>query len=183
MNTIITSREAILEGCRKLIQKEGPSGLSIRKLADSMNISTGSIYHYFSSKSALLEAAIESVWMEIFSDYGRDLYFDHFEDCVNWIFSCLRESEKRYPGFLELHSTLVQDRALQDTKGAMWHAWHHLRGVLSESLKHDPSFSDRKDQSVQVAGDAVFSLILSSVYLHWMDEKSVLAFVRQYVLH
>lgn len=183
MNTIITSRKAILEGCRCLIQKNGSAGLSIRKLADSMHISTGSIYHYFPSKNALLEAAIESIWTEIFFDYGKDLHFDHFTDCVKWIYSCLKESEKRYPGFLELHSTLVQDQAMKKSESPMENAWNHLRTILAESLETNPSFSGGGRQSVQKAGDAVFSLILSSVYLHSISEDSVISFVTEFVLH
>ena len=184
MNTVITSREAILEGCRKIIRQNGPAGLSIRKLAESMQISTGSIYHYFPSKTDLLESAVESVWKEIFSDYGKNLDFAQFTDCVEWIFSCLKESESRYLGFLELHSSLLQDHAADSQTEAMQASWNHLRKILRESLAQDPVYdcAGQNGQPVSEAADAVFSLILSSIYLHSIDEESVLAFVRGFIL-
>ena len=66
MNTIVTSKEEILQTSRKLIQQQGWSAVSIRSVAAACDVSVGSIYNYFDSKAALMAATVESIWCEIF---------------------------------------------------------------------------------------------------------------------
>ena len=66
MNTIVTSKEAILRTSRQLIQQQGWNAVNIRAVAKACDISVGSIYNYFGSKSELVAATVESVWCDIF---------------------------------------------------------------------------------------------------------------------
>ena len=66
MNTIVTSKEAILRTSRQLIQQQGWNAVNIRAVAKACDISVGSIYNYFGSKSELVAATVESVWCNIF---------------------------------------------------------------------------------------------------------------------
>ncbi len=66
MNTVVTSKEQILKASRELIQRQGWSAVNIRSVAAACGVSVGSIYNYFDSKAALVGAAVESVWCEIF---------------------------------------------------------------------------------------------------------------------
>ena len=66
MNTVITSEFEILKASRKLIQQQGWSAINIRLVAAVCGVSVGSIYNYFDSKAALVEATVKSVWREIF---------------------------------------------------------------------------------------------------------------------
>ncbi len=47
MNTVITSKEAILNISRQLIQKQGCTAINIRNVAAACGVSVGSIYNYF----------------------------------------------------------------------------------------------------------------------------------------
>ena len=71
MNTVITSREAILEKSRE-ISIQGLAALNIRSVASACGVSVGSIYNYFHSKSDLTASAVEDVWHDIF----------HFQFCI-----------------------------------------------------------------------------------------------------
>ena len=55
MNKVVTSKEEILQTSRKLIQKKGWSAVSIRSVASACDVSVGSIYNYFDSKTDLIE--------------------------------------------------------------------------------------------------------------------------------
>lgn len=50
MNTIVTSKEEILQASRELIRQEGWSAISIRSVAAACGVSVGFIYNYFDSK-------------------------------------------------------------------------------------------------------------------------------------
>ena len=54
MNTVVTSREDILQHSRQLIQRQGWGAVSIRTVAQACGVSVGSIYNYFGSKAELV---------------------------------------------------------------------------------------------------------------------------------
>ncbi len=52
-------RDEILDAAQRLIYTKGYEKLTIRDILDALQISNGAFYHYFDSKSMLLEAIIE----------------------------------------------------------------------------------------------------------------------------
>jgi AcrR family transcriptional regulator len=52
-------RDEILDAAQRLIYLKGFEKLTIRDILDTLQISNGAFYHYFTSKSLLLEAIIE----------------------------------------------------------------------------------------------------------------------------
>ena len=60
MNTVVTSREAILEECRKIVMEQGISAVNMRSVAAACGVAVGSIYNYFPSKTDLISAAAVS---------------------------------------------------------------------------------------------------------------------------
>ena len=63
MNPMATSKENILQISRKLIQQNGWAGVNIRSVAAACGVSVGCIYNYFESKTDLLSATVESIWL------------------------------------------------------------------------------------------------------------------------
>ena len=82
MNHIITSREEILHISRNLIKEKGWAAVNIRSVASACNVSVGSIYNYFHSKSDLVGATIESVWCDIFHFPKDENIFHSFVNCI-----------------------------------------------------------------------------------------------------
>ena len=104
MNTVVTSKETILNVSRELIQKQGFPAVNIRAVAKACNISVGSIYNYFNSKTDLIAATVESVWCDIFRFPENMETFHSFTSCVEWIFDSIRKGDEKYPGFFTLHA-------------------------------------------------------------------------------
>ena len=65
-----TSREAILAECRAIVRRQGLSGISVRTVAAAAGVATGTLYHYFPDKRALLMAVVADVWCDVFSPDG-----------------------------------------------------------------------------------------------------------------
>jgi AcrR family transcriptional regulator len=57
-------RAEILDAALRLVSLRGYDAMAIQELLDSLEISKGALYHYFPSKSALLEALVERVLIE-----------------------------------------------------------------------------------------------------------------------
>lgn len=47
MNTIVTSKEAILAECRAIVMEKGISSINMRSVAAACGVAVGSLYNYF----------------------------------------------------------------------------------------------------------------------------------------
>ncbi|GAX36812.1 TetR/AcrR family transcriptional regulator [Nodularia sp. NIES-3585] len=54
-------RKELLGKCFDLFAKKGYGALTMRQIAESLNVSTGTLYHYFPSKQVLFEQLIEEI--------------------------------------------------------------------------------------------------------------------------
>ena len=86
MNTVVTSKEEILKTSRELMQQQGWSAVNIRSVAAACGVSVGSIYNYFSSKTELVGAIVESVWCEIFHRPEDEAVFQDIRTCIAWMY-------------------------------------------------------------------------------------------------
>lgn len=103
MNTVVTSKEEILEASRELIRQQGWASVSIRSVATACGVSVGSIYNYFASKADLVGETVESVWCEIIHISGDSIAFRDTLACVAWMYERIKYGCERYPGFFTLH--------------------------------------------------------------------------------
>jgi TetR/AcrR family transcriptional regulator, tetracycline repressor protein len=61
----LISRRNVLEVALKIIDDEGLDSLSIRRLADELNINGASLYHHFANKEAIVVGAAELALEEV----------------------------------------------------------------------------------------------------------------------
>lgn len=181
MNTIVTSREAILEAGRQLIRKQGTADISIRSIAAACGVSVGSIYNYFDSKNDLITAAVESVWSEIFHASGQE-NFEHFSDCVEWIFDRIKKGAETYPGFFTLHSMAFFGKDRDNGRILMEKAWSHMQGRLLHILLKDRDIRpDAFEGALSPEGfvEILFSLVLSSLIRQNYESGAILEMLRK----
>ena len=57
--TTSLSRERILDAALRLVEKDGPDRLSMRRLAQTLDVWPMALYRYFEDKDALLDAIVE----------------------------------------------------------------------------------------------------------------------------
>lgn len=182
INTVVTSREAILKVCRELVSAEGLEALNMRSVAQNCRVALGSLYNYFPSKDELLLATVESVWKEIF----------HMEDCgvtetcfvnyVMWIFDRIQSGAAKYPNFFTSHSIgfagLEKGRARQTMQACFEHIKAGMKRVLcSDTRVREGAFSD--DFTVSAFVDFVFESLLTALIQHRTDCKVLLELVRR----
>lgn len=182
MNTIVTSKEDILNTSRKLVQQQGWSAINIRSVAAACGVSVGSIYNYFDSKAALAGATIENVWREIFHRPEDRCAFGDTQACIVWIYGRMEYGHKQYPGFFTLHSLGFMQEEKADGKQRMQKAWQHILAELCSVLKRDTriradAFTERF--TVEKFADVLFSLMLSALIRQDYDPAAVLEIVRR----
>mgnify|MGYP002924341083 FL=1 len=138
VNTVVTSKEAIMKTCRDMVSERGLSALDMRSVAKACHVALGSLYNYFPSKDALVTATIESVWQDIF----------HMEQCceqkpfpeyVRWIFDSVRQGTREYPHFFTAHSISVASSAKEQARKTMEQYFSHMKAGMAQSLRADPA--------------------------------------------
>ena len=184
MNTVVTSKEKILQTSRELLQQQGWSAISIRAVAAGCHVSVGSIYNYFDSKEDLMGATIESVWCEIFHRSEDAAVFQDTQACISWIYSRMEYGCKAYPGFFSLHSMSLLQQDKFDGRKRMQQTWQHIIDGLCFVLKQDPKV--RTDAfhaqfTLEQFADALFSLILSAFLRQDYNADPVLEIVRRVI--
>ncbi len=182
MNTVVTSKEEILKASRELIRQEGWSAVNIRSVAAACGVSVGSIYNYFDSKAALVGAAVESVWCEIFHRPEDGAVFTDTQTCIIWMYERMEYGCKQYPGFFTLHSLGFIREDKSDGKRRMQQTWQHILNGLCAVLKRDAKVRPdafTEDFTAEKFADVLFSLMLSALLRQDYDPGAVLEIVRR----
>ena len=182
MNTVVTSKEDILKASRTLIQKEGWSAVNIRSVASACGVSVGSIYNYFDSKAALMGAAVESVWCEIFHRPEDGAVFQDTLACITWLYGRMEYGCKQYPGFFSLHSLGFLGEDKSDGRQKMQQTWQHILDGLCSVLRRDANVRPdafTREFTAEKFSDLLFSLMLSALMRQDYDPGAVLEIVRR----
>ena len=182
MNKTVTSKEEILKTSRKLIREQGCAAVNIRSVATACGVSVGSIYNYFDSKAALVGAAVESIWFEIFHRPDDAAVFQDTIACITWMYERMEYGCKQYPGFFTLHSLGFMQEDKSDGKRRMQQTWQHILDGLSFVLKMDSKV--RKDAfneqfTVEKFADVLFSFMFSALFRQEYDVEAVLEIIRR----
>lgn len=182
MNTVVTSKEEILKTSRELLRQQGWSAVNIRSVATACDVSVGSIYNYFSSKTELVGAIVESVWCEIFHRPENEEAFRDTCACIVWMYARMEYGCKQYPGFFALHSLGFMQEDKPDGRRRMQQTWQHILSGLCAVLKRDPNIRpDAFDEcfTAEKCADVLFSLMLSALLRQEYDPSVVLEIVRR----
>lgn len=182
MNTVITSREAILQTCREMVAETGLDSLNMRAVARECGVALGSIYNYFSSKEELVTAVIESVWQDIFRLETASDAKMYFPDYVQWIFTRIRTGMMQYPNFFTAHSIGLASDARSRARETMENYFLHMKNEMLEVLQGDEKvgkevFTDMFSRSELI--DFVLTSLLSLLVQQKKDCRVLVEVIRR----
>ncbi|MDD5864256.1 MAG: TetR/AcrR family transcriptional regulator [Firmicutes bacterium] len=169
MNREVTSKEAILQVCRKIAAEQGLSALSTRAVAQACGIALGTLYHYYSDKDALLLATVESVWQDIFHRDDAQRGVLPFPESVTALFHRVRSGTAAYPGFLAAHSIAIAGSRKGEAKDAMERCFAHMKTELLGVLRADPQV-DREAFSGALTQASFVDFVVDSLLLLLVKE-------------
>lgn len=181
MNTIVTSKEKILEQSRAIIREKGVEAVNIRSVAAACNVSVGSIYNYFDSKAVLVGETIESIWYEIFHT-GESAPFTDTEQCIIELFRRAENGSLIYPDFFKLHPMIFSEREKRDGRQRMSKAWRHIPDSICAVLKRDRRVREgafTPDFTEEMLSEVLFSLILSAFLRQDYNSSAVTEILRR----
>lgn len=180
MNRSATSRQEIVKAGLELVASHGWKAVGIRDLAKGLGVASGTIYHYFSSKSALSAALVEEVWKEVFRHEGAP--FDDTVACLEWAFSRIEWARKEHPGFISLHSSLFLEDGNEEGRELMHRTWEHMKSGLCAVMEKDARIRAQAfdgDLGMEDYADIMLSLILAQTLRPSMGMHAIRALVER----
>lgn len=182
MNTIVTSREAILAASRKLVIEQGIDSVNMRTVATACGVAVGSVYNYFPSKADLLTATVKEVWQDIFHDSNQQHLSWSFIDNVAYLFTNIQKGCREYPGFFTLHAVSFAAEEKEKGRKMMEQYFEHIKYNMLDVLNKDSKVrNDAFDESLSPSQlvDLVFSLLVSLLLLGNDDCSPLLEMIRR----
>lgn len=161
----------ILNESKKIAINQGLSFINIRLVASKCNISIGSVYNYFPSKSDLLIVTIQSIWQDIFKFDKNSFSFDKFTDAISYIFETVNNNLKNYPDFFTLHSLSFNDNNKFKGKKTMDTFLQNIKNNLLKILENDKNVNPNafnQHLTPNIFIDYIFSLLIACIF----DKKS-----------
>lgn len=138
LNTVITSKEAIMQVCRRIVAEKGMNVLNMRLVADECGIALDTLYNYFAGKDAPVLAAVESIWRDIFHAGTPQETAPFFPGYVAVLYGRIQKGAEAYPGFLTGHSISIAASKRGEAKSVMEHTFAHMKAGMLEVLRKDP---------------------------------------------
>lgn len=176
MKPVIISQEAILDTCRKLVTTEGLPAINMRSVAKTCGVAVGSLYNYFPSKDALLQATVRSVWMDIFSGSGDTMACKSFLEYLQWMFARMQWACTQYPGFLTLHAVSFTEKSRMQGRQEMEQYFAHLKAGMLSILENDPNVRPDAFGETLSRGELVDLSFSTLVWLFLQGKSSCDAF-------
>ena len=118
------SREAIVDAALRVLERDGPDGLSMRRVANELSTGAASLYWHVSSKDELADLIVDRVSSEIEIPTPDPSRWQ--EQLVEWMTQA-RQVMKRYPGV----GALTLGRIPIGPNTVQWMEW--LLGLLREA--------------------------------------------------
>ena len=170
MNTVVTSKEAIMAVCRQLVAEKGLMAVNMRMVAKECDIALGTLYNYYSDKNELLIATVESVWKDIFHMGNEYKQFFSFPDYLQHIFSCVQNGAAQYPDFFNAHSVSIAKSKQEKAKDMMEKYFEHIREKLIVVLHSDLEVDFSVFSETFTESDFI-DFVMNNILLLLMDKK------------
>ena len=171
MNASVTSKEAIMQVCRRMAAEKGLSALNMRAVAKECHIALGTLYNYYSDKGELLIETVESIWQDIFHGNQKWEPDSSFPDYVNEIFECIQKGAEAYPNFFIEHSIRVARSRKGEAVSTMERYFAHMKQGMLEVLEKDKAV-DKEAFSQGFTRQDLIDLVLAQMLLLLVQGKT-----------
>ena len=171
MNQVITSKEAIMQECRRIVSQQGMAALNMRTVARECNIALGTLYNYYSNKDDLLIATVESVWKDIFRMDRDNESGIPFPEYVSGIIERVQAGLVEYPDFFMAHTVGITSTVKGKAMAVKENCFGHIRHCLTEALHNDPQVSADVFSSTFTESDLV-DIVFGNILMHLVQGKS-----------
>ncbi len=129
-------KEELLLKCYDVFARRGYHGITLRKLAGELGISTGSLYHYFPTKQSILNELFAFLTRQDVNSYKEILDPSAgLREMLEGFFDFIEERETYFQDLLLLTIEYFRHDSSNDTVASLNSAMANYRKVVVDSLK------------------------------------------------
>ncbi|SHK31945.1 transcriptional regulator, TetR family [Hathewaya proteolytica DSM 3090] len=165
MNKTDISNEKIIEVSIDMLKGSEVPDLNMRHVAKKCNISVGTIYNYFPTKSELMIAVIQEVWSRVFhGDMLKPEVNEPFTQYISSMYKRAFVSQKEYRNFFVMHRNIMDSHSKNHGRIVMEKYIGHIKQALTEKLRSDENISKEiwtKEFSHEKLVDFIFENMVS----------------------
>ena len=182
------TREGVLDAALALADAEGLDALTMRGLGRRLGVEAMSVYHYFSSKRALVDALVDRVWSEVTLDphddwrvAGRRTARSAFGVLLHhpWV-NRIRASSGGPARIAYIEASLGHLRRAAFTPQQAFHAHHvleaYIQGYVFQAIEFasDDAEAERaqRDSALEAFRDADVPYLVEHIVLHGEHQGS-----------
>ncbi len=165
-------RRELLDKCLSLFSKIGYGNVTIREIARELEVSTGTLYHYFPTKKSILESLLEHVSVQGISKYksiingSKDVKVK-----IELLSNYLLENEEYFKNVILLAVDLFRNSPAWKVDGAFTKISLQYRSLISEELQLSEEIS--KSFFIFLVG-LVFHRILTPDHISYKTQVSMM---------
>lgn len=184
MRTTTTSKEVILSVSREIALEQGIESITIKKIAQGCNISVGSVYRQFKSKSDLITATVESIWKDMLKISPESIVSSSFSDSLKCTFEVVRNCAEEHPEFLTLRSLSLAIGKGKNQNKRIDDVFEGIKSTLLSCLLNDPNV--REDAFIpgltpELYVDGIFSMLVLRLFENQEDCQDLLQLVKHQI--
>ncbi|WP_100488380.1 TetR/AcrR family transcriptional regulator [Sporolactobacillus pectinivorans] len=152
----------ILEAAQRLIETEGVENVSIRKIAQAIEYSPATIYHYFDSKEQIIDQIITDDYEKMIAVLSAGPFFEQMSE------ESVRSNIANYINFAVAMGDRYKNVMLSDSPTVLAHTSVLQKGaeaerpaiaMLCHALRGFPGLTECKDSDIEVIAQVIWSML------------------------
>jgi len=156
-------REDILSGSFELFARTGFSPLTMREIAQQLGLSTGTLYHYFSSKEEIFRQMLELLSRrDVLQAVSQISIERRPEEKLAAVFQFVSLKESYFQNLIFIILDFYRNENLADHRSIVVETASYYRDAINEHM----GFKD------PVAGNLLFSIVLGLILQRLMDPEN-----------
>jgi len=128
----VVNKEKLLEAAKTIIAEHGMEKLTLKAVAESAQVTQGTVYYHFKTKDQLLLEVTESFCKASWEQIGKDVQLEKALQSAES--RCVKDSMYHHL-FFQLVASGLQNDAMKDKIGGLLHYENQeLKGVLHKKI-------------------------------------------------
>lgn len=180
MNSKNISQSKLLKVSKRVLKRDGFKKLSIRNIAKEAEVSVGSIYKYFPTKTDILIAIASDSWNKILILLEENKA-SSIEDTVENIYQVLKKVNSPTDGLIN-HTRLFSSSDISKAGKTMRDYQNKIRIYLNNGIKNDTNLTkELEDKELNNIIDLIFDTLIQDISKNTKNYKTLLILIKKYL--
>lgn len=168
-------RKEIIQATWKIIFERGVEEVSVRKIAEEMKVSTGSLRYYFSTQNELLKCCMQMIDEHVDSrihklNFAGQPPLEIAEQMIHEVLPLEKESQEETQVWISIVIYAQKHPSLQELALKSYRSFRFLMDICIEVLRRGDILDETLDQNLEI--ERLFAVV-NGLNLNWYLNKDI----------